>query len=156
MIETDAVPSIQGMDTKPTLCSRILILDDAPDAGELLGLVIEMLGYEVDVYTTAAQALGAIKRARLRGLGYWAFFCDYSMPRVPGDEVFREVKAHAPELARRFVFVTGMVGDARLLALARDEGRPVLWKPFTMMDVEQVLEHLTWQRDRTAEVGAVP
>jgi DNA-binding NtrC family response regulator len=38
---------------------------------------------------------------------YDIVFCDLMMPRVSGVELFEELEANDPELARRFVLITG-------------------------------------------------
>ena len=63
--------------------------------------------------------------------------CDVTLGDESGVDCFRQTQAIKPELARRFVFVTGDAGAKGLQADLR--GVHVLAKPFTAADLDRVL-----------------
>jgi CheY-like chemotaxis protein len=74
-------------------------------------------------------------------------FSDLRMPGASGIAIYRELLAAVPDMASRFVLVTGDMLGARaeidlLPALARPQ---VLEKPFSTLDVRSVLGVVTDQ-----------
>jgi CheY-like chemotaxis protein len=68
-------------------------------------------------------------------------FSDLRMPEASGITIYRELVGQRPDLARRFVLVTGdMVGArAEIGALPAHERPLVLEKPFSTLDVRSAL-----------------
>ena len=62
--------------------------------------------------------------------------CDVTLGDESGLDCLRRTQSIRPELAQRFVFVTGAAGAASLQA---DQKLRVLAKPFTAADLERVL-----------------
>jgi two-component system, NtrC family, sensor kinase len=56
--------------------------------------------------------------------------CDLIMPDLNGMELYAEVLKSYPELARRFIFVTGCANQGDIEAFLRRVAQPVLEKPF--------------------------
>jgi CheY-like chemotaxis protein len=65
--------------------------------------------------------------------------CDLSMPGISGIDVHRTLCDHHPELANRFIFLTG--GNASEMAenYLASNGIPVLTKPVSEVDFEKAL-----------------
>ncbi|MFP4624570.1 MAG: response regulator [Gemmatimonadota bacterium] len=55
---------------------------------------------------------------------------DVKMPDGGGLDLYRWIEAERPELARRFLFVTGDVGDPAIAALAEAKPGQFISKPF--------------------------
>jgi two-component system cell cycle sensor histidine kinase/response regulator CckA len=81
---------------------RALVIDDEPAVGRS---VARMLQTEHDV-TVPLDARSALARLR-DGERYDVIFCDLTMPNMTGIDLYRVVVGEDPELARRFVFMTG-------------------------------------------------
>ena len=69
------------------------------------------------------------------------------MPAASGMTIYRDMIQHRPDLACRFVLVTGdMIGArARIEELPAGQGPQVLEKPFSTLDVRSVLAAITEQ-----------
>ena len=84
-------------------CSaRVLIVDDETEIAELIGEMLSGAGYEVMTAESGAVALAMLAEAR-----FDAIVSDLHMPDIDGAQLWREVKAQYPALARRMLFVTG-------------------------------------------------
>jgi CheY-like chemotaxis protein len=56
--------------------------------------------------------------------------CDIMMPAMTGIELYEEVSKQRPELARRFVFMTGGTFTPESAAFVKSVGLPIVDKPF--------------------------
>jgi signal transduction histidine kinase/DNA-binding response OmpR family regulator len=86
---------------------RILVVDDNRDAGDSLGLLLEVLGAEVRVARDGAEALEA----------YGAYdpsvvLLDIGMPGMDGYEVARRIRARSPGPRPTIVALTGWGQDS--------------------------------------------
>ena len=113
---------------------RILVIDDEPDVAELMRLFLEVLGYEADIFLSCEEAVKAIGNTK-----YWAVFCDYMMPGLTGDKLFKAVRDADSGLAKRFIIITGAVLDERLSNFLDVEAVRVINKPFRFEDIRNVL-----------------
>ena len=103
-----ATPSLPGV--------RILLVEDDPDARELLSMVLIQRHAEVRVVASAPEAPKALKRWKPDIL-----VSDTGMPKVDGYELIRKVRSLAPEEGRDIpaIAITAYVGDQdRLRALS--------------------------------------
>lgn len=82
--------------------ARLLVVDDEPEIAELIGEMLGGAGYEVMTAESGAVALAMLAEAR-----FDAIVSDLHMPDIDGAQLWREVKAQYPALARRMLFVTG-------------------------------------------------
>lgn len=67
-------------------------------------------------------------------------FCDLMMPEMSGEELYGEVLKRNPELAKRFVFITGGAFTADAMRFAKEIANPILEKPFTPMQLRAVVD----------------
>ncbi|KQW51510.1 MULTISPECIES: PAS domain S-box protein [unclassified Roseateles] len=82
--------------------ARLLVVDDETEIAELIGEMLSGAGYEVMTAESGAVALAMLAEAR-----FDAIVSDLHMPDIDGAQLWREVKARHPTLARRMLFVTG-------------------------------------------------
>lgn len=81
---------------------RVLVVDDKPDEGDLLGILAELGGHHVRVVGSAREALAAAGELRPE-----VALIDIGLPDMNGYELARALRAQ-PELKRcRFIAVTG-------------------------------------------------
>jgi PAS domain S-box-containing protein len=121
-----------------------LIIDDEPDVAGSLSDLLELMGIKsriVSVWTSAGDIFN----------GYEAdiIFSDLRMPGYSGITVYRQLMQERPDLARRFVLVTGdMIGaKAEIDALPAHLRPQILEKPFATLDVRGVLAAISDQVD---------
>ena len=95
-------------------------------------------GWTVDVAPGGRTGLQSTKQRR-----YDLIISDVKMPDGDGQTFFRAVKAHDPELARRFVFITGDTANAESWAFLEDSHVPVIEKPFPPAVFEEAVVRVT-------------
>jgi PAS domain S-box-containing protein len=98
--------------------ARLLVVDDEAEVGRAIRRLLPAQ-VEAIVETSAAAALGRVRR----GEAFDAVLCDVMMPEMSGFELEAAIRAVRPELAARFVFVTGGAftpGASERLARAPD------------------------------------
>jgi len=116
---------------------RILVIDDEPSLVELIQQGLSTT--HVVVACPSPRAALAMVRS---GERFDAVLCDLSMPELDGLSLYAELRAIAPELARRCVLMTGGATSARAHALLEAHPGPRLTKPFGMRALREVLSLL--------------
>ena len=113
---------------------RVLVVDDERAIGDGLRRALDG-AWLVDVATSAAEALAALSP----GCDYDAILCDVMMPETTGIELFERVRTMRPELAARFVFMTGGAFTPQARAFLEVVSAPCLQKPFSVDELSSVL-----------------
>lgn len=107
---------------------NVLIVDDEDAIALMLRAVVHRsMGCQAEWVENGQLAI-----QRLQEAAFDLIISDVRMPHVSGLDLFRWVREHRPELARRFVFITGDAGSLDLNAEIETLGAPVLRKPFPM------------------------
>ena len=109
---------------------RVLMIDDEPLLLNATRRVVEG-EYDVVVAESAKQALAQLEQ----GERFDAILCDLLMPEITGMELYEQVRARWPEIAARFVFLTGGVFSRDAAMFLETCGRPWLDKPFQIADL---------------------
>ena len=102
----------------------VLVVDDEPDVLELTRVVLAREGYDV---LTASDGVEALEVFDAAGGRVDLVLLDVVMPRMRGDEVFRQLRERRPNV--RVIFSTGYASDG-LSAVVRDAGVEILHKPY--------------------------
>ncbi|MCB0154502.1 MAG: response regulator, partial [Anaerolineae bacterium] len=126
-------PSIEPA-AVPAAPLRVLAIDDEPSLLLLLERIFRQLGHTID---TAADGQSALQK--LQTFGYDLIICDILMPDLLGPELYEVVSQEYPELAHRFVFITGNVVDVETRLFLEKSGVPWLSKPFLPDDIHRVI-----------------
>ncbi|HEY5712582.1 MAG TPA: response regulator [Allosphingosinicella sp.] len=116
----------------------ILVVDDDPMVRASIVRALTELGYQTGEAADGEAALAALRAAEPPML----VILDYVMPGMDGAETAREIAAMDPDLP--IVFSTGHAA-LRALRTAAGEDVPVLAKPFTLDELDELL------RERLAE-----
>jgi CheY-like chemotaxis protein len=127
----DIAMSDQNGAEKP---KHLLVVDDNLDLAHTYRALFESQGYTV---TLAANGVLALKFLLENAVD--AIVCDLCMPQLEGDMFHLTVQRVRPELAGRFVFITGNEGNPRFETFLRKVGCPVLYKP---VSADKLLETL--------------
>jgi CheY-like chemotaxis protein len=84
-------------------------------------------GWEAVVAEDGPQAI-----ERVRGRSFDAVLCDHRLDGMSGPDVHAAIAALRPEVAARFVLMSGDVSDPELRAFAAPHGIELLAKPFAL------------------------
>lgn len=129
-------PGVAPQETRSSGLRHALIIDDEPDVAGSLSDILELMGVKSRIITAWSSPAAVLSDYEPD-----IVFSDLRMPEASGMTIYREIVAARPDLARRFVLVTGdMVGArAEIGALAGHERPLVLEKPFSTLDVRSAL-----------------
>lgn len=120
----------------------ILVVDDDSQVRATIVRALVELGYQTAEAVDGQAALAAIA-AELPSL----VILDFVMPGMDGAEVAREIAAIDPDLP--VIFSTGHAA-LRALRTAAGEDAPVLEKPFTLDELDELLRERLAERRRAA------
>ncbi|HWB80725.1 MAG TPA: ATP-binding protein, partial [Nannocystaceae bacterium] len=119
--------------TGPRARLRILVIDDEPLIGESVARTLD--GHHVRVAHTGGEAIACCDRD-----DYDLVLCDLMMPEVSGMDVYDIVRRHRPELAPRFVFMTGGAFTPKAKSFLEGFAGELLTKPFALADLRTLVE----------------
>ena len=118
-----------------------LVVDDEESNAALVRRVLAGEGYDVESTTLSRRALVMIERT-----AYDAVICDVKMPELSGQELYGRVCQIRPEMARRFIFITGDI-DGEDTRQFLDESRcSYFMKPFNLERLTAAVDMLTGSR----------
>ncbi len=131
-----ASPAAGSAGAAPTVArgGRVLVLDDDPTFRAFLEKALAALGYEPVI---AARGQEAVDLARDGDPA--AILCDHQMVGMSGIEVYEAVVGNRPDLATRFVMMSGDVLDPALEAFAATHEMTRLAKPFDLATLDHTL-----------------
>jgi CheY-like chemotaxis protein len=109
----------------PQPLKAVLVVDDDKQLASALQWILADENYLVDVAFDGEEALLKVKIHE-----YDAVICDLMMPRLRGDAFYRQAKELRPELAERFIFITGYAADSEMRDFLSDPELKHLVKPF--------------------------
>jgi DNA-binding response OmpR family regulator len=108
----------------------VLVVDDDKQLASALEWILVDENYLVDVAFDGEEALLKVKVHE-----YDAIVCDLQMPRLRGDEFYFQASELRPELAERFIFITGFAADSHNQDFLSQQGMKHLTKPFPINDL---------------------
>jgi len=108
---------------------RVLVVDDEPSIRSF----VELLLADHHEVISVASGRDAIESLELRAFD--VIVCDLIMPSLTGMDVYDYARAKRPELAPRFVFMTGAAFTDRATELVTTTKQPVLRKPFAASEL---------------------
>ena len=114
---------------------RVLVLDDEESIRVFLQKALVALGYEPVVTSSGEEAV-----ARAADGPYLAVLCDHQMPGMSGVQVYEAVVAVEPDLAGRFVMMSGDVLNPFLSAFVETHAVIVLSKPFDLETLDRTIQ----------------
>lgn len=123
--KTYELPDIET--AEPPKAKKILMLEDEVAFAIVLKENLEAEGYHVTVVSNGAEGLKKILTSNFE-----IILCDMVMPNFPGDMFYLAVERVRPNLCKRFIFISGYRGDAKIREFIRSIRGLMLWKPFEM------------------------
>ena len=116
---------------------RVLVLDDEPAIREFLSRILRRGGHEPVLASDGRTALEIVKNDPPD-----AILCDHRMAGMSGTDFHVAVADINPELARRFVFMSGDVLNPELSDFAVARGITLLAKPFDIESVDRTVARI--------------
>jgi|CZKU01.1.fsa_nt_gi PAS domain S-box-containing protein len=135
-IEAEAPPS-QAPPSGQRPRARVLVVDDEISIAHTLR---ELLGanHDVTATTNVRDAVAAVQA----GGDFDVIFCDLMMPGKSGIELYEELLARVPALAKRVVFMTGGAFTARAAEFLTTIGNRRIEKPFSLGLIERIVREM--------------
>lgn len=126
---------------------RAVVVDDDDTVRSVLGFALRRLGFDVESFPCAREALGFLGRETCRFV-----LTDLHMPEVDGIQLAHWIGIHRPNVG-----VAVMSGDEdcarRLIGAAGHSSEiPVLCKPFTVERLDALVCHLLATHEFAASV----
>ena len=118
---------------------RILVVDDEPSVGDIVKMLLNADGHEVDATSSGKEALTMFEPGR-----YDLVFTDYAMPGMRGDQLATAIKSCAP--GQPVVMITGHAGTVP----ESPDVDLVLGKPFMLDDLRDAIAAVLPERSRVA------
>ncbi len=120
----------------------ILLVDDDAELADTLKELLESRNFVVAVQPNGAAALREVQ-----AIDYDVIICDMLMPKMAGDLFYLAVRKIKPELAARFIFVTGHADNPKVDGFLKSIDALVVFKPVLM---DELVEMISLVLKRTA------
>jgi PAS domain S-box-containing protein len=115
--------------------SSILLVDDQPDILRSLQLILKPEGYRIDVASTGADALEAIKEH-----SYDAVVLDVGLPDMDGLLVLKKMTGYQPDLP--IIMLTSFTSLESVIGPLEDQGAfAYLHKPINRSEITTTIRH---------------
>ena len=125
---------------------RVLVIDDLAAVRRSIERVLHRAGHTVLTASNGEEACEVI-----RGTPVDVILMDLRMPSMSGETLFQLILSEWPDLAQRLAVMSGdpeAEDHAAWLAL---HNLPVLYKPFNLNEMTQVVMELGSRTDRPAQ-----
>ena len=114
----------------------VLVIDDEAAVRAVLSRGLSRRGWTVREAGDRDAAIATLQAEPALGV----VLCDLRMPDFGGAALLAWLREHRPELLGRVVFASGDLGDEQAVALLASSGAPAVQKPFSMNELQGVLE----------------
>lgn len=121
----------------PQPLKAVLLVDDDKQLASALQWILKDENYLVDVAFDGEEALLKVKVHQ-----YDVIICDLLMPRLRGDEFYFQATELRPELADRFIFITGFAADSENKRFLSEQRQKYLVKPFPINELIGAVKEL--------------
>ncbi|PJA80795.1 MAG: hypothetical protein CO149_00675, partial [Nitrospirae bacterium CG_4_9_14_3_um_filter_51_5] len=120
---------------------RILVMDDEEEIQDVLGKMLEHLGFDVDYANEGRRAVALYTRAIQAGTPYVATILDLTIPGgMGGKETLRLIKDSHPDAK---VIVSSGYSNDPVMAQATQFGfSGFIAKPYNLVDLSKVLSRI--------------
>jgi CheY-like chemotaxis protein len=113
----------------------ILIADDEEPVRSVLITFLSRLGYRTQAVSNGFEALREIGNG-----GIDLVISDYSMPLVNGLQLYDRMVEKTPELAEKFILITGTAFTLEVSRFVEHHRTPFLEKPFRLPELASMVE----------------
>jgi CheY-like chemotaxis protein len=122
-------PATPASETKEGAGKKVLVIDDEEPILEMVRAALSEHGYQVEIAQDGESAL--------RQLGQTPcdlILCDWKMPGLSGQQVYERLRASAPLLSERLVFISGDVVNEKTQKFLEEHRKICLSKPFSLVE----------------------
>ncbi|HYE87688.1 MAG TPA: ATP-binding protein [Vicinamibacterales bacterium] len=133
-------PSEPEIDRTPRR-RKALVVDDEESNAALVRRVLAGAGYDAESTTLSRRALVMIERT-----AYDAVIADVKMPELSGQELYGRACQIRPEMARRFIFITGDIDGEDTREFLDQTRCSYFMKPFNLERLTAAVDMLTGSR----------
>ena len=134
--ESDPEPAKEGQG-KIFELKAVLLVDDDRQLATALQWILADENFLVDVAFDGDEAL-----LKVKAHDYDTVICDLKMPHLRGDAFYLKAKEIRPELADRFIFITGYATDPQIRSFLIENEVKFLVKPFPIAGLISCLHEL--------------
>lgn len=127
---------------------KALVVDDEESNAALVRRVLASAGYDVESTTLSRRALVMIERT-----AYDAVIADVKMPELSGQELYGRICQIRPEMARRFIFITGDIDGEDTREFLDQSQCSYFMKPFNLDRLTAAVDMLTGTRSSDSTIG---
>ena len=113
--------------------ANVLVVDDEPLIGRSIRRALRE--HQVQVFSSGEEAIERLCADE----PFDVVFCDLMMPEVSGMEIYGRVSARRPELASRFVFMTGGAFTPEAREFLEQNPLVCLEKPFELRQIRDLV-----------------
>lgn len=109
-------------------CTRgkILVVEDEEVVSHICQAVLEKEGFSVHIAANGQEAKDLINMNH-----YDLFLIDILTPKMNGRQLYQWLLGTHPQLVNKVAFCTGMTVEGNIKKFLRENGRPLLLKPFS-------------------------
>jgi DNA-binding NtrC family response regulator len=124
---------------------NVLLVDDDELLANTLKLLLESHNFIVTTSTNGVEALREVM-----AVDFDVIICDMMMPKMAGDMFYLAVKKVKPEMASRFLFITGHADNPKVDSFLKQIDAEVIFKPVRTDDLVRMIGLVL---KRTADKG---
>jgi DNA-binding response OmpR family regulator len=117
--QSEAPPQSRELEIK-----NVLLVDDDVALANTLKLLLESHNF---IVTTSCNGVDALRE--VMAFDFDVIICDMLMPKMAGDMFYLAVQKIKPQLAPRFLFVTGHADNPKVDAFLKSIDAEVVFKP---------------------------
>jgi two-component system NtrC family sensor kinase len=125
----------RGLLAWPKAKGRILVVDDEEVVADVIETALSSRGFSVECAANGEEAYRMMDSSE-----YDLVISDIKMPgSMDGRRLFYEAIERSPDMAERFVFISGDVMEKKTAEFLNACGRAYLLKPFSLNDLQEVI-----------------
>lgn len=136
-----ASAAASAVDSSQARRRKALVVDDEESNAALVRRALTAAGYDVESTTLSRRALSMIEETT-----YAAVICDVKMPELSGQELYGRVCQLRPEMAQRFIFITGDIDGEDTREFLDQTRCSYFMKPFNLERLTAAVDMLTGAR----------
>ncbi len=110
--------------------AHVLVVEDDADNRSAITRLLYRLGHRVTACANGVEAMAVLELGPVD-----CIISDLRMPALGGRSLYEQVEERMPNLARRFVFVTGDYTLPESRAFLERSGQPVVAKPYEVAEL---------------------